>query len=59
MKAIESKITEAKDYINSITRSYNYKNILCLNIKVYNWVDFEEVKKELAKKYKNLLLKIS
>ena len=51
MKSIESKITEAKDYINSITRSYNYKNILCLNIKVYNWVDFDEIKKELSQKY--------
>ena len=51
MKAIESKIKEAREYIESISRGYDYKNILCLNIKIYNWVDYEEVKKELAKKY--------
>ena len=51
MKTIESKIKEAREYIESISRGYDYKNILCLNIKIYNWVDYEEVKKELAKKY--------
>lgn len=56
MQSIQSKIKNAREYIDPITRWYNYTNILCLNIKIYSWVDFDKLKTELSQKYPTELL---
>jgi galactitol-specific phosphotransferase system IIB component len=51
MESIETKLEQAKNWLEENIRGYNYNAVLCTNIKVYSYIDIEDIKEKLCKKY--------